>query len=327
MKQLFTIALALFCVSNLSFGQQAVQYSMYMLNKFRYNAGYAGLDNSLSITAALRKQWVGIEGTPSTQHVNLHMPLYIANGGIGLSLENDVIGANRNSTVALSYNVQVPVGDASLLSIGGGAGIIQRSLDGTKLRSSTGNYGPDPGVIDHQDNFLPVGIESAMAPSFRFGLYFLSESFELGLSANNLLESAFNYPGEPSADIRLKRNYFLTLAYNLNIGSSLSLHPSVFVKSDISQTQIDFSALVKYNDNIFGGASFRGYNAESIDAIVFIAGIKLSEKLSLAYSYDMTLSELNTLSSGSHEVMLNYNLNQKIGAGIPPKIIYNPRFL
>ena len=195
----------------------------------------------------------------------------------------------------------------------------------TAILTPGGNYGPDR-PADHNDPFLPTGLESSIAPTVIAGAYFYSESFEFGVGVENLLESSFNHPGTANEDYKLDRTYYLTLAYNLNLGSSFVIYPSVFVKSDIIQTQIDFSALIKYNDNIFGGASFRGYNPESNDAVVFIAGVKLSEKLTLAYSYDMTLSSLNTASSGSHELLLNYNLNKIIGGGTPQKIIYNPRF-
>jgi len=99
------------------------------------------------------------------------------------------------------------------------------------------------------------------------------------------------------------------------------------VKSNISQTQIDFSVIVKYNDNIFLGTSFRGYNSDNTDALVLMTGIKLSEKIRLAYAYDLSLSSLNTVNSGSHEILLNYNLGKPIGKGKPPRVIYNPRFL
>ena len=103
--------------------------------------------------------------------------------------------------------------------------------------------------------------------------------------------------------------------------------PSVLTKSDFRQTQMEFSTIVKYNDNIFGGVSFRGYESNSIDALAIIAGFNINEHVTLAYSYDISLSQLNTVNGGSHEVMINYNLNRPIGAGRLPNIIYNPRFL
>jgi hypothetical protein len=99
------------------------------------------------------------------------------------------------------------------------------------------------------------------------------------------------------------------------------------VKSNISQTQIDFSLTTRYNENIFVGTSFRGYHSESLDAVALIGGFKLNEKITIGYSYDLTLSNLSTVSNGSHEILINYNLGKPIGKGKPPKIIYNPRSL
>jgi hypothetical protein len=89
---------------------------------------------------------------------------------------------------------------------------------------------------------------------------------------------------------------------------------------------MDFTTVVRYNDNIMIGTSFRGYNAQTVDAVVVMAGIKVTSDVTLAYSYDLPLSGLSVTNSGSHEVMLNYNLNREIGGGRLPKIIYNPRF-
>ena len=113
----------------------------------------------------------------------------------------------------------------------------------------------------------------------------------------------------------------------MEISRKLSLHPSVLVRSDAVQTQTDFSLTAKFNDNIFGGVSLRGYNSESIDAAAILAGFRLSEKTTFMYAYDMTLSGLRDVSNGSHEVGLRYNLNKPIGAGRLPRIIYNPRSL
>ena len=165
------------------------------------------------------------------------------------------------------------------------------------------------------------------APYLNAGVYFQSEKLEIGVSANNLIEPNATLSAEDLVNIKFIRNYFFNFAYSFEISRDLMLQPSFFAKSDLVQTQLEFSAIVKYNDNIFGGASFRGYNANSIDALIFLAGYKLNENFTLAYSYDLTLSGLSNVSKGSHEILLNYNLNKVIGKGVPPKIIYNPRFL
>ncbi len=317
------ITVWLFLVSAVSaFGQQAAQYSLYTWNPLHWNPAYAGLDHSLSATALYRKQWTNLQGAPVSQNLNVHLPLYYIGGGVGLNIENDVLGAEQLTSAELSYNYQLNLG-SSIFSIGLGGGVAQRSLDGSKLRTPDGQY-TEPGVFDHLDGVLPLGRESAIIPMVHFGVYFQSEKFEAGLSIKNLTESSASLP---SIHLQQKRHYFLTMSYHMEINRKLSLHPSVLIRSDVVQTQTDFSLTAKYNDNIFGGVSFRGYNSESIDAAAILAGFRLSEKTTFMYAYDMTLSGLRDVSNGSHEVGLRYNLNKPIGGGRLPRIIYNPRSL
>ncbi len=324
MRNTFTLIICLVLFASILQAQQAPQYSMYMLNKYNFNPAYAGLDNSLSLTGVFRKQWVDLEASPVTQNLNLHMPLYYLGGAFGINLENDQLGAERNTSASISYNYFVPVSKKSLLSFGIGVGAIQKSLDGSKLRAPEGEY---TDIFDHNDNFIPIGKVSATAPYVNAGVYFFSEKLEMGVAANNLIEPTATLSAEELVKIKFIRNYFFNFAYSFEISRNLTIQPSIFAKSDFVQTQLEFSAIVKYNDNIFGGASFRGYNTNSIDAVIFIAGYKLNEKVTIAYSYDLTLSGLKNVSKGSHEILLNYNLNKLIGKGVPPKIIYNPRFL
>jgi len=321
MRNYFTLLFILCGLVTLT-AQQTPQYTMYMFNKMAFNPAYAGLDNSLSITGALRRQWEDFEGAPTTQNINVHMPFYFLSSGVGLSLENDVIGAERNMTAKFSYNYQLPIGRTGILAMGLSAGIIQKSLDGTQLRTPDGNY--EGNTIDHQDVLLPSSEVTELAPTFDAGIYYMSERFEAGFSVLNVAEQSIEFE---MLNITPVRTYFFTAGSRFDIGRSFTLHPSVLVKSDATQMQADFSAIMSYNDNIFAGASFRGYSADTQDAVAIIGGWRLSENLTLGYSYDITLSGLRNVNSGTHEIMVNYNLNKVIGAGKPPRIIYNPRFL
>lgn len=302
--------------------QQAAQYSLYTFNTLQYNPAYAGLDNSLSITGGLRRQWVGLEGSPFSQYINAHLPLYYLRGGAGISFENDALGAEQFTSVLLSYNYQIETG-SGVWALGVGGGWVQRTLDGQKLRTPDGQY-TEPGVIDHEDDLLPLGIETASVTTFTAGLYYQSERIEGGIGVRHLTE-----PKTPLGQLQLplSRTYFLNLGFHFDLNGSFTIHPSLMVQSDFAQTQAQAGVMVKYNDNIFGGAAFRGYSNKTIDAAILMAGFKLSEKITLAYAYDLTLSGLSSVSNGSHEIVLNYNLGKRIGAGRPPRIIYNPRSL
>ncbi|MCB0522138.1 MAG: type IX secretion system membrane protein PorP/SprF [Lewinellaceae bacterium] len=323
MKNILTFALLLFALP-FCFAQQPAQYSMYMFNKFAFNPAFAGLDNSISLTGVYRKQWAGIEGQPVTQNLNVHTPLYVAGGGIGLNLENESLGSWKQTSAQVAYGYQLQVGKIGVLSAGFGVGVVQRQLDGSKVRTPGTEVDDEGNPIQHNDPLLTVAKESGIAPNVNIGIYYQGEKIEAGISAINLLENKVTMN---TLSFQLDRTYFFNAGYRFDLGKNITLRPSVLVKSNISQTQIDFSLITRYNENIFIGASFRGYQSESLDAVALIGGFKLNEKFTLGYSYDLTLSNLKAVSNGSHEIVINYNMGKQIGKGRPPKIIYNPRSL
>ncbi len=318
MRYVYTIAILLGLTLTLQ-AQQPAQYSTYMLDQFRFNPAYAGLDYGVSLTGTYRQQWVGLEGAPIGQRISAHMPLYFLRGGFGLQFENDEIGAHALTSVQGAYNYQLEMG-AGVLSLGVGVGWQQWTLRGGELITPDGVY--LPGVENHNDILLSLASESGAGIQFSTGVYYQSERLEAGLSVENV----------NAASIQLTQlTYNLARAYNayvggrFEVGNSLVLRPSLWFRSDAIENQLDISVLGSYNDNIFAGASLRGYNSASQDAVIVMAGVRLSPSMQLMYAYDIGLSPLQSVHSGSHEIVVKYLLNKTIGAGKPPRIIYHPR--
>lgn len=317
----FSTLFFLIAIFNLLHAQQPAQYSLFMFNPMGWNPAYVGLDNSLSITGVFRKQWTNLAGSPSTQNLSAHMPVYLLNGGVGVNVENDALGAQRLTSASVAYAFHKALGSGTL-SIGASGGMVQRMLDGSKIRTPDGQYlEPD---FNHNDFLLPLSGETANVLTFHAGVYFTSEWLDAGFSVRNITEPTTDFS---TVSLHLNRSFNFNLGVHLDIFENVTLHPFALVRSDLKQTQTDFSVIVRYSDNIFAGASLRGYNSNSLDAVALLAGFRLSENWTLAYGYDLTMSDLNTVSNGSHEISLNYNLNKIIGKGRPPKIIYNPRSL
>lgn len=323
MKKYNTLLFFLLCATFTLSAQQPAQYSLFMMNKLNWNPAYAGMENSLVATGIYRSQWQGIEGNPVTQNIGVHLPVNIISSGFGLNLENDELGAQSRTTGTLMYNYQMPLGRRAVLSLGGSAGLSQRTLDGNKLRTPEGDY--VAGTIIHNDALLPITPISGDLMTYGAGVYFLSEQLELGFSVRHLTEPSAEL--SDALSMQLNRAYFFNAQAHFDLSSNLTLHPAALVRSDGVQVQTDLAALFRYNDNISAGASLRGYDSNSLDAAALIVGFKLNDHVSAAYAYDFTLSAISQVSNGSHEVMLSYNLNKPIGKGRPPKIIYNPRSL
>jgi len=301
--------------------QQAGHYSLYHFNKFNFNPAYAGLEGTLVMNGIYRAQWTGLEGAPTSQYFDAHLPLNFLRSGLGFQFENDVLGAEQNLRFNIAYNYQLDLG-VGLLSIGVGGGIVQKRLDGSRLITPEGIYNEDQ--IFHQDPILPTTLQTAIAPTFQAGIYFKGNWLEAGLGVRHLLEPEAEFD---NFTLLLDRTFFFQAEGSINAGRNWQIIPMLFLRTDLVQLQTDLGVLVGYNDNFFLGTTFRGYNSNSLDAVGIMGGLNISPKFRLMYNYDLTLSNLNNVSGGSHEVMIRFNLNKPIGQGRPPKIIFNPRTL
>ncbi|PHI21087.1 hypothetical protein CEQ90_05245 [Lewinellaceae bacterium SD302] len=301
--------------------QQLPQYSLYMLDPVQLNPAAAGLENTLVATGAYRAQWTGLPGNPVGQRISAHLPLNIINSGIGFAGEIDELGARRYSRFGVAYNYQLTRGK-NKFSLGVNARMNQLRLFGDRLRTPDGTYDPPQNVLVHNDDLLPNGELTSSQFSLGAGLYYKGEQLEVGISALHLNAPVVELE---SLDWTLARQYNLFVRYTMDIFGSWQFIPSALVRNDGVQTQAELSAVFQRDENIFLGTSVRGYNESTLDAVVLLAGLKVSPKITLAYAYDLSLSGLRDVQSGTHEVVIGYRLGTPIGAGSPPPIIYNPR--
>lgn len=320
---IYLLASWLFCATFLQ-AQQFTQLTQYMNNQMTYNPAYVGSKEDVNVEAGLRMQWLGIEGSPATQVVGVHMPVAGISSGIGLNIMNDLLGAERNTSLMLSYAYRAKLGANARLGIGFNIGGIQKGLDGNKLRSPNGDY---IGGTDHLDDFIPVGTVSGLAIDGGFGVYLEAKRLTLGLSAQNLLEPKVSFSNPTGGDVTIpyNRHFFFFGSYELEVGNIL-LHPSLLLKSDLVKLQGEISAVAAFGDVFKAGLAFRGFEPDSFDAVSILAGMNISRQFTLMYSYDLTLSTLRDASSGSHELSVHYKI-QNLLPSKKGKAIYTPRFL
>jgi len=325
MRKLFTPILFVIAVVALLPAQQAPQYSLYLLNPYAYNPAYAGMDNSLVATGVYRQQWSNLKGAPETQHLNMHLPLYIISSGVGMRVENDIIGAHRSTQAILTYSFHRELGQNAVLSVGVSGGYLQYALDGAKLRAPDGIYEPS-GVFQHDDPFLPEGKVVAGTPVVEAGVYLQLNEFSFGVATQPVFAPVLEASDNGTFRLQPVRHYVGAASYQFSVGQNLAVKPGILVKSDLKETQAEISSIIRWKENIFAGASFRGFSSSARDAMVLLGGLRLNERTTLAYSFDIPLSALQASNRGSHELLLRYELNKPVGAGKLPPVIYNPRF-
>jgi type IX secretion system PorP/SprF family membrane protein len=315
----FTQYILLLCVillATAAHAQQTPQYSLWQLNRYSVMPAYAGLENSLNATLAYRRQWLGLQGSPASLGFNVHLPLDIAHGGVGIRVESDQLGAQKNIAATATYAYHIKIEDDNTLSLAGGIGFLQKSYDGSILKAAN---------QDQPDNYIPATNLQASAPIFQAGLYYKNKNFHFGGSFTQYSFSALRYATTRGTNIQLKPTFTFVASNKFPIGEDFAIEPSLLFKSDPTQMQAEIASFFHYKDNIFVGAAFRGLSYDVPDAATASLGYKLTPQWSLGYAYDFGLSPLRSAHNGSHEIILIYKYNKQIGSALLPKIIYNTR--
>ena len=302
--------------------QHVMQSSLYMHDRYAINPAFGGMESSLAANMQYRTQWAGLEGNPESYMLDAHVPFYLWQGALGFQLFNESLGAQKQTAFLLSYNY-ILESTLGLWSFGLRTGISQTSLDGSKLRAPDGHY--EGGIIDHLDANLPNGLVSGISPVVEAGVYYAGNYFEAGIAMTG------NYPGGISLadDIHFNPNPGFNFfgEYFIESFEQVSLYPVVFIKSDLVETQAELSVRAEWEAILTAGVGYRGFGNNNQDALILTGGVRLSPKFFLHYSYDIGLSSLSSAHQGSHEVLIRYNLGKMVGAGLPPRTIYNPRNL
>jgi type IX secretion system PorP/SprF family membrane protein len=287
------------------------------------NVATAGLSGNLEATGVLRQQWTGLEGNPTTQLLTATMPIPFLGSGVGLSLQNDAIGARQTLSAKASFNKILQLSNGQL-SIGAAAGWLQMRLDGSKLRTPFGQYDGTSG-INHFDQILPNVLVNGNTLLLDAGAIFQNDQLRIGIASQNLHAPTFSF-GNTKADFQLLRNYLAHLSYQFRLSSNIGVIPSVFVRSDAVQTQTEWALTARWKENYFAGAGYRDTDFKNPQSLIIFGGLRIAENWTLAYAHDVTLSALATVQRNTNEIMLKYTLSKEFGRGKLPPVIYNPRF-
>lgn len=308
-------------LSNVSFGQQRYMSSQGMLNPYLFNPAYAGMDFTLDLNVNIRNQYNGLSGNPESQSISGQLPIYLVGGGAGFIFENESLGAYRKTSLNISGN-KIFDSSTGLLGIGLSIGLAQLSIDGSQLVTPGGVY--EGNIINHNDPILNGVNATGITPQWSAGAFYKSKHIDIGVSVHQLPESNVSIE---NTSLNLIPHSDLFIQYKTKLNDAWLIKPSIAVRTDYNLVQTDISVLGYYNGSIFGGMLLRGYDSKSLDAVAIVAGTSLNEHITVSYSYDIGVSTLKRVNEGTHEILLNYSLNRLLGAGVAPKIIYNPRNL
>ncbi len=298
-KTLFLVSVITLFATSLS-AQQVPLYSQYMLNGFLLNPGIAGSVNYIPIRLTARQQWTGIEGAPSTQAISAHSPIMRQKMGIGGYIFNDKFGPISQTGLQLSYAYHLQLTREMKLGLGLSFKAFQLSLNESDLT-----------VIDQGDPSVSGASESTFVPDADFGAYLYTKKYYAGLSATQLIQYKIKLGDtQIESSNQTIRHYYLMGGYKIDINKDFMVEPSLLLKgTEVTPWQVDINAKVFYKKNYWLGFSYR-----TAQAAIVLIGFKV-DKFYLGYSFDYTFSNLKNYSTGSHEILIGYNLGEGANRG------------
>ena len=296
----------LFSVTTL-YGQQDAQYTQYMYNTVSVNPGYAGSRGHISIAALHRSQWVGLNGAPTTQTLNLHSPIGYRGVGLGLSIVNDKIGPTSETNLDIDFSYTVYTSTEGRLSFG--------------LKASAHLLDVQFSLLDEYgiDDLLRQDIDNKFSPNIGAGIYYHTDKFYAGLSVPHFLQTSHFASSSTSASTAKEQmNFYFITGYVWDLNTFLKFKPTLLTKVvQGAPLQVDLSANFMLNDKFILGAAYR-WDA----ALSGMAGFQISNKFLIGIAYDKETTELGSaaFNDGSFEVILRYDFITTKGS------LKSPRF-
>jgi type IX secretion system PorP/SprF family membrane protein len=321
------LALSTLALSSIAFGQQSFHSSQYTQNMYLLNPAAAGLSNNIDVNLGHRSQWTNFDNAPSTYYLSANALLgkpqtnenifslrisepTITTGNnkvaastdgkvkhaIGGVFFSDKAGAFNRTSGAASYTIHIPVGKKSSLAAGVRLGVNNTAFDRELA-----------GVRDQNDQFFTDfanGNASVSKLDGSIGLMYYTPKFYLGYALDQMFGNTLDFSDD--AEAQLVSHHLINAGLRLQLNENIGVTPSTMVRLTAgAPPSYDINAKIDYKNNFFVGVGVR-----PSDAIILQAGIRVNENIKFGYSYDLTTSDVSTVSGGTHEVVLGIAISK-----------------
>jgi type IX secretion system PorP/SprF family membrane protein len=229
-----------------------------MFNDFAINPAVAGTQKFNRAQLNNRYQFVGIENAPITASLSVFGGSASSPMGWGAMVYNDSQAAISKFGAYAAYAYHISIQKGLDLSFGLNAGLIQYTVDLTKIK------------FLEEEPYLDATKYNYIRPDGTIGAYLYSKDYYAGVSAdqlfNNKLEMISDTIVVDNATLnRLKSHIIITGGYKYKLSYGFELEPNVVIrKTPKSPFQIEATARVGYKKAAWAGLSVRS-NAYAIN--------------------------------------------------------------
>ncbi|MFB0496299.1 type IX secretion system PorP/SprF family membrane protein [Mucilaginibacter sp. OAE612] len=334
MKRILYTLLIIAATIQLTKAQQRPQYTQYVFNNYLLNPALSGIENYTDVKLGYRSQWTGLEGAPVTSYFSVNAPIgnrflqgdatafpaggglnpssrsytqnYMAaepHHGVGLMVVSDKTGPITQTNIDATYAYHLGLTETLNLAVGVSAGVSHNIIDKSKLT-----------YVDQNDPTINSIAGAQWKPDLGVGVWAYSSNYFFGASVQQILpQNLYVTTSTTAVQNKTVPHYFVTGGVKLFVSDDITLMPSALLKF-IAPVPVTFDVNMKmsFKDRFWIGGSYRRN-----DSYAALVGFNLSSLINVGYSYDFTTSALNTVSHGSHEIVLGILLNNRYKVTCP----------
>lgn len=156
-------------------------------------------------------------------------------------------------------------------------------------------------------------------PDLSAGIWLYSADYFIGISAQQIIPQKVKFADDAAYEgSRLVPHIFATAGYRFLLSEDINAIPSVmfkYVEGSPTKPQFDLNIKMQYRDLVWAGASYRlkdGYAA--------MAGMNVGNTFNIGYAYDFTTTDLNTVTRGTHELIIGFLIGNRFGDTCPRNV-------
>lgn len=280
--------------------QQASSFTQYMNNLMPYNTASSLLNAGTAINAIGRRQWVGVEGAPSSFLFTGSTPIEQIKATSGLIVLQDEFAAENLTEVNAFIAKAVQLTETNYLSASFNAGFRRYTANYSQLDAADPKFSDD---IRETVGTVGIGL-----------LLYNPERYYIGASLPRL---SIRSLGKASVEDNrhLRNNYYFSGAFLQSLGKQVKVKPAVLLAytRDLP-VLVDFSTTF-YLDELVG----LGLNYRTTSEVAGILTYMFKSNFQAGYSYQVGLgsNRVGNAGNGTHELSLGY----RFGKGLKPRLL------
>ena len=293
----FNVTVCLLATASGAMAQQANWSAQYTTNPTPYNTAYATIDgNDGSIHLLGRRQWIGVDGAPSSVLINANAALPGLSAHAGLVVVYDEIGVERLTEVSAFFAKAVRLDENLQLATALNVGIRHYAARYSQL---------DPFDVKFNDDLLQT------SPTVGLGvMLFQPDRFYVGASLPRLNIRELG-TGSTDRAHHFRHTWHFTGAYLWEVDRDIALKPvSLVTYAKTLPVLLDVSVSSYFRQQFGVGVGYRS-SGDIVGLLDYLS--PLGFRVGYTYQTAVGSSRTNLLRGATHEISLGYYFLARAG--------------